>query len=295
MPRKPRVHVSGAYYHVTLRGNHRQPIFSTVEDRDVFSELVAESMHRFDARAHAYCWMTNHIHLLTQVGEAPLGRLMHSVASRYARRFQRSVPTTGHLFERRYHAELINGDRYLLGVVRYIHLNPVEAGLVRDAAQYPWSSHGAYLGRDEPDWLTTNAIRQILSPDPASAASAYRALMDAASSPDDAVEIWQPRRDGRDGQDSLPFELGADSSTSAHPEPVAQVIATLDTVIERICRAEGFAPDVLDSPLRTRRLTELRAAIAAEAVRSHVATLTEIAARFDRNVASVSRLLQRRK
>jgi hypothetical protein len=84
---------------------------------------------------------------------------MHLVASRYARLKQRQVPTTGHLFERRYRAKLVDADGYLLALVRYIHYNPVRAALVRDPGAYPWSSHGAYVGRAPPDWLVTGPLQ----------------------------------------------------------------------------------------------------------------------------------------
>lgn len=85
MPRPLRIHVPGAFYHVTLRGNHRKDIFFCPKDRQILSELIAEVTDRFGARLHAYCYMTNHVHALIQVGDAPLGRLMLRIAGRYAR------------------------------------------------------------------------------------------------------------------------------------------------------------------------------------------------------------------
>src|SRR4051794_35208921 len=104
MPRAPRIHVEGGYYHVILRGNHREDIFFRPSERDCFAELVAEVIERFRMRVHAYCWTTNHVHLLIQVSETPLGRAMMGIASRYARATQRRRSTTGHLFGRRYRA-----------------------------------------------------------------------------------------------------------------------------------------------------------------------------------------------
>jgi REP element-mobilizing transposase RayT len=106
MGRPPRVHATGAFYNATLRGNHRQAIFRDDGDRERLDEVVAAAVERYDASLHAYCWMTNHVHLLVRVAEAPLGRVMQVMAARYARQFQRSIPTSGHLFERRYHAEV---------------------------------------------------------------------------------------------------------------------------------------------------------------------------------------------
>jgi REP element-mobilizing transposase RayT len=93
MARPLRIHVPGAFYHVTLRGNHRQDIFFTSADRRLFDEITAEVLERFTARLHAYCWMTNHMHMLIQVGDAPLGRLMLRIAGRYARTVRLLKPT----------------------------------------------------------------------------------------------------------------------------------------------------------------------------------------------------------
>jgi putative transposase len=156
MPRKPRIHVPGAFYHVTLRGNHRQDIFFSDQDRALLNEIVADVIEALQARVHGYCWMTNHVHLLIQVGESPLGRVMLRIASRYARQVQQRFRTTGHLFECRYHAVLVDADEYLLTLLKYVHLNPVQAGMVSTPDQYAWSSHHAYLGLRVEPWVTTD-------------------------------------------------------------------------------------------------------------------------------------------
>jgi putative transposase len=116
--------------HVTARGNHRQDIFFKHADRQLLDEIMSEALERSGARIHAYCWMTNHVHLLVQVGERPLGRLMQQVGARFARTIQKELRTTGHLFENRYHALLVDVDNYFLELLRYIHLNPVRAHIV---------------------------------------------------------------------------------------------------------------------------------------------------------------------
>ncbi|MGH8453560.1 MAG: transposase [Nevskiales bacterium] len=85
MPRKPRLHVPGAVYHVILRGSGRQRIFCGDEDRHFFSDLVGAGIPRYGHRIHAYCWMSNHVHLAIQVAEAPLARIVQHLAARYAR------------------------------------------------------------------------------------------------------------------------------------------------------------------------------------------------------------------
>jgi putative transposase len=175
MPRPLRIHVPGAFYHVTLRGNHRQSIFFAARDREIMSSIVAEVVERFEARLHVYCYMTNHVHALIQVGDAPLGRLMLRIAGRYARTIQKGLRTTGHLFEKRYYPVLVDADEYLLELLRYIHRNPVRARIVESVDDYPWSSHHAYVGaRDEPFVHTDFALRLFANVGAGSCIRAFR-------------------------------------------------------------------------------------------------------------------------
>jgi REP element-mobilizing transposase RayT len=119
MSRLPRLHAPGSIYQVTARGNHRQDIFFKRSDRQALDEIMAHALERTGARVHAYCWMTNHLHLLAQVGTLPLGSLMQRVQSRFARFVQKGISTTGHLFENRYHALLVDADSYFVELLRY--------------------------------------------------------------------------------------------------------------------------------------------------------------------------------
>lgn len=156
MPRQPRLHVPGAIYHVMLRGNNRQDLFFRAADHTHLNRLVNRASSRLNANIHAFCWMSNHVHLAVQVSDEPLGRLIQWIASRYAYYINRRLGRTGHVFERRYRAILVDDDSYLLHLVRYIHLNPVKAGIVKEPEAYQWSSHRYYLGRGTLEWLVTD-------------------------------------------------------------------------------------------------------------------------------------------
>jgi len=158
MPRKPRLHTPGGLYHVILRGNNRQNILNDDVDRLELERFVATGLDRYGCRLHAYCWMSNHIHMAVQVGTIPLGSLMRWIASQFARSWNKRRHCTGHVFERRHRAILVNADQYALQLVRYIHLNPVQAGMVDHAEEYAWSSHACYLGLTENPWLTTDWV-----------------------------------------------------------------------------------------------------------------------------------------
>ena len=146
MARKPRLHLPGGLYHVMLRGNGGQAIFFSDADRYHLYLLLQEGVERFGHRIHGFCAMTNHLHLAVQVAKAPLSKIMQNLSFRYTRWINQRQRRVGHLFQGRYKAILVDADSYLLELVRYIHLNPVRTGLVKDPLDYPWSGHRAYLG-----------------------------------------------------------------------------------------------------------------------------------------------------
>ena len=288
MARKARLHVAGGLYHVTLRGNHRQRIFFQDPDRVALESFVADAVVRHGSRVHAYCWMTNHIHLLVQVGAEPLGRIMQSIASRYARLAQRRAGTTGHLFERRYHALLVDTESYLLALVRYIHLNPVRGGLVGDPSAYPWSSHRCYLGLESRPWLVTECALGMLAPEPRRAINAYRnfvaqALAQPPVSPIAGVDRCDVRVLGDEA-----FIRRLPKAVDARPTRIS-----LDDLITQVCREFAASPADLASASRSRTLNRVRAEILRRALDGRVATCSEVARRFGRSAAALCQLANR--
>lgn len=144
MARKRRVDVPGAVYHVTARGNHQQRIFYTAEDYTVYLSLLREASHRFGLKVVAYALLPNHVHILCRRGPVPLAKVMHHVQRRFAVHHNRRLGVRGHVFDDRYHAKLCENEEYLWAVVRYIHDNPVQAGLCDRPDAYPWTSYHAY-------------------------------------------------------------------------------------------------------------------------------------------------------
>jgi putative transposase len=154
MARKPRIHFPGAFYHVMLRGNGKQNIFFADDDRYRFYLFLQEGIEHYKHRVHAFCLMTNHVHLLVQVEDVPLSKVMQNVSFRYTRWFNWKHGKSGHLFQGRYKAVVIDSNAYLVELVRYIHLNPVRAGITNDLLDCAWSSHLAYIGKEEIPWVT---------------------------------------------------------------------------------------------------------------------------------------------
>lgn len=288
MPRPLRLHVPGAIYHVTLRGNHRRDIFFKEEDQRILNDLVARVIKRFGARLHAYCFMTNHIHLLIQVADVPLGRLMLHIAGRYARTIQATLDTTGHLFEKRYHPVLVDADEYLLELLRYIHLNPVRARMVKSPDDYPWSSHHAYVGNRLEPWVTTDFALSHFHSQRSQAVHAYRQFVSghvgqSAASPFEACNPNDRRILGSD--DFAARMLGE----TWHPRSRK----TLEEIIDEACTIFSVTPEHLTSTSRISSLVRARAWIAHQAVTLRVGSLTAAARRLNRDESSLRHGIKR--
>lgn len=282
MARSLRIHVPGAMYHVTLRGNHRHDIFFAASDRELLTGIFAEAIDRWNARVHAYCYMTNHVHALVQVSDFPLGRVILHVAAQYARRIQATLLTTGHLFERRYHAVLVDTDAYLLELVRYIHLNPVRGGLVRSPDEYPWSSHHVYRGRRHEPWVTTDFALSMLHSDRRLAVHAYAHFVGSCS----ANGMTSPLA-SRNQHDSR--ILGDDEFASRVLGPAWRPMSnrTVEQIVAQACDQFAVTLEQLRSASRERHVTRARAWITHETVSGRVASIAAIARFLDHDESSL--------
>jgi len=177
MARPLRIGFPGAVYHVTSRGDRREPIFVDDVDRGVLLAVVAQAMQRFDAEVLAYCLMGNHYHFVLHTREANLSMLMRHVNGVYTQSFNRRHGKVGHVFQGRFKAILVDRDAYLLEVCRYVELNPVRAALVTEPADWAWSSYRAHVGKaSSPDWLDTVGLHgYLLGREPRGAADHRRA------------------------------------------------------------------------------------------------------------------------
>jgi putative transposase len=146
MARKPRIEFYGAFYHVITRGNQRQKIFKGLEDYKRYLQYLSHYKDRYPYLLYAYVLMANHVHLLIETQTTPLSKILQGINQRYTIYFNRKYKTVGHLFQGRYKAILCERDSYLLGLVKYIHRNPIRAGVAKTLGAYPWSSHHAYVG-----------------------------------------------------------------------------------------------------------------------------------------------------
>ncbi len=148
--RKQREWYPGATYHLMERGIRRMEIFKDEMDYESFLIILRRLTEKYAMTLHAYCLMTNHVHLLLESSDQEISGFMQRMAGDYARTYNRRHGYRGHLFENRYKGCLVRDDSYFLQTSRYIHLNPVKAGIVQHAEEYPWSSYRCMLGfRDD--------------------------------------------------------------------------------------------------------------------------------------------------
>ncbi len=159
MARPLRIEFPDAVYHVMNRGGGRQRTFVRKEDYRAFLKTLAEVHELWRVEVFAYCLLGNHYHVCLRTPEGNLSRIMRHLDGLYTQRFNRAHRRDGALFRGRYKAIVVNADEYLTSVVRYIHLNPIEARLVKEPQAYPWSSHPAYLHPNKvPIWLNVGQV-----------------------------------------------------------------------------------------------------------------------------------------
>jgi REP element-mobilizing transposase RayT len=180
MARPLRIEYSEAFYHITSRGNERKAVFKSQRDRQKFLSYLGSATERYAAIVHVYCLMENHYHLLMETPAGNLSQIMHHINGAYATYFNAKRERAGHLFQGRYKAILVEADEYAKELSRYIHLNPVRAGMCAHPEEYPWSSCRYYtVERKAPDWLQRGFILGYFGQDFIVSMKGYRDFINA--------------------------------------------------------------------------------------------------------------------
>lgn len=177
MARRSRIEFEGGFYHVITRGNQRQKIFREEKDYLKYLEYLADYKDRYGFWIYAYVLMVNHVHLLIETGQIPLSKILQGINQRFTMYFNRRYGTVGHLFQGRYKAMLCDRDAYLLRLVKYIHNNPLRAGVVSDIEGYRWSSHLEYIRRRGYGLVDTRRVLEMFSKDWKRGVKLYREYM----------------------------------------------------------------------------------------------------------------------
>lgn len=283
MPRHPRIHSPGLLYHLIARGNNGQKVFLGRADYAAFLRLLQTTRQRHPFFVYGYVLMPNHFHLLVEVGETPTSRIMQALLTGYARWFNRIHRRRGHVFQGRYKAIICDRDRYLLALVRYIHLNPVRAGLVRTPAAWQWSGHNEYLGTARHALIDPGPVRGEL-PGPAR----YEAFVREGLKGTHRSE-WHPG-------DASPF-LGDEAfvrrvAKPRKPSPSRRV-RPLRVLLQEVARQAGLRPATLLQRGRSAPITDARDEFMRRAVLENGHRAAAVAAFLGCQASNVSRALRK--
>lgn len=251
MPRPPRIHYRGAIYHVTFRAMDGAPVFASDAMKLRFLMDLLKVRRRLPFVILSYCIMTNHVHLVIMVDGAPLARIMQRLLTRFSIRYNRLNGRVGHVFQRRYDARLCTSDDYLIALLRYVHRNPVKAGMVRRPEDWRWSSHLDYLGLREGGFVDTSLGLAVFHPDIVRARRLYRKFVD---------------KDVDDRASAPPCD-SAPRETSQKARGEAPENVPIDALCAAIALETGIPPDSLRGRSRVRPVVEARRRLAAEALR----------------------------
>jgi REP element-mobilizing transposase RayT len=181
MARQLRIEYPGAFYHVTSRGNQKQSVFFSPWDKARFLDCLDEAHEKHDLLVHSYCLMENHYHLMLETRQANLSKIMHFINTSFTVYLNKRYKRVGHLFQGRFKAILLEAETYAQELSRYIHLNPLRAGIVRRPEDYPWSSLREYLGqREPPRWLEMSFVLGLFGDDIDNARLQYAGFISSA-------------------------------------------------------------------------------------------------------------------
>ena len=222
MARPLRIAFEGALYHVTSRGDRQENVYETDDDRNKYLSILCDVCNRFNWEVHAYCLMSNHYHLLIETHEANLSKGMRQLNGVYSQAFNRSHGLVGHVFQGRFKSILVEKESYFLELSRYIVLNPVRAGMVDSAAQWPWSSYRQTIGLENRQaFLNVEYVLSHFSRSPRQAVQLYSKFVAQGRShlspwkslknqiflgSDDFVETMQSHIDDTGLLDEIPYQ-----------------------------------------------------------------------------------------
>jgi putative transposase len=161
MARPYRLEAENTFYHLTNRGDDKKKIYVSERDREKFLDYVLQAKKRFKFRLYAYVLMANHYHLLIETLQANLSNIMHFINGSYSTYYNIKRKRTGHLFQGRYKSIIVDKDSYFLELTRYIHLNPVKAGIVKSPEEYKWSSYNGYADKKKDRYIDSGDIKNI--------------------------------------------------------------------------------------------------------------------------------------
>jgi putative transposase len=320
MPRQARLDIPGALHHIMVRGINKATIFEDDQDRVQFLNRLGENVT--DARATVYAWalMTNHAHVLFKSGKRGISTVMRKQLTWYAQYYNRRHRRSGHLFENRYKSILCDEDNYLLALIRYIHLNPLRAGLVmtlEELDRYPWCGHSAVIGKRECPWMDVDYVLLQFNDTKRKARNAYRRFVGEGIGMGRQPELtggglirskggWSQvvsaRRSGRKEEYDERILGSGDFVNTALKEAEEKTLLqlklrrtgrTLTKIIDQECVRADISPKELRGGSRRRSVSMLRVKIAKRGLDELGLSLAEIARHVGVSTSGIARAIKR--
>jgi len=322
MPRQARIDAPGALHHIMVRGIERKVIFRDATDRDSFVARLGKVLTDTETPCYAWALMSNHIHLLLMTGQEPIARGMSRLLTGYAQDFNRRHKRHGQLFQNRYKSILCERDAYLLELVRYIHLNPLRAGIVYDLHElkaYPYSGHAVLMGAVTHEWQDQDTVLKFFDKTVGNARRKYRLFVkegvDHGRRPDlvgggllRSVGGWKELREYR----RQGLRIKGDERILGSSDFVADVLEHAEEALEKSAhmKSQGFDfksllskvatyyktdEENLRSGSRQRGIARARAALCYLAVRRLKMSCKDVALELDISPSAVSNAVIRGK
>ncbi len=302
MGRRPRVLVAGGIYHVYNRVTRGADVFKNEDEADRLEALVAETKKRDDFQILAWCVMSNHYHLAVRMGEVLLSRSMRRIHHRFSQSYNGRNRLFGPFWQGRYRSKIVDDDEYLRQLIAYIHLNPVAAGIVTDAAEYRWCGHREVLGKALGRRLVdVDETLLAFGPKRRSALAGYRSTMSSGHEQDwwgegpGRLPWWRVGRppNSDDGMeiavDDKRPRIGVDGLSSVMPRPRM----ALEEFLEHGAGACGITLTDLRSRKRRASIVEAREILAWIGVELFGFSVKEMAEGLEKYVETASRLVSR--
>lgn len=317
MPRKSRIDAPGAVHHVIIRGIERSPIFKDSKDYDNFISRLALLLTETSTSCYAWALMKNHVHLLLRTGHVPLASVMRRLLTGYAQQFNRRYNRFGHLFQNRYKSFLCEEDPYLLELVRYIHLNPIRAGITKDMSElkkFPYSGHNIIMGAKKSEWQDSAYVLSLFHEKYTTARQAYYSFVekgvDSGKRPDliggglvRSAGGWIVVRDLRKSKEVFASDeriLGSSAFVASvlkqanedYERKTAAALQSIDLarLTAIVCDYLGLNPTALKSPAKQSLITRARVIISCIAFDTLRLRGVDIAQYLNVTPSAVSRL-----
>lgn len=263
MARHSRIDFPGAFHHVYARGIEKRDIFADQDDRKELRRRIALNLKRFDANCLAWAFLPNHFHLLFQSESANLANFMRCLMSGYSIYFNRKYERSGHLFQNRYQSSVIDTERYLLELIRYIHLNPVRSGIVpslESLSRYPWTGHYEITASGRFPWEKYPFIREFFSSRYLSSLEIYLAFLGEGI----GIRHVEPSSEDRTGR-MEDVRTWSNNSSNVMDGPHRIFL----DIVKKVSRRHSIPHDRILNGCRDRKTSRARREILRECVRGN--------------------------